>query len=453
MRTLRVAGLSLALCAGLLGYVRAAEGTDVLPTASALDVSESYHLLSTSFYRHVDNVAILAGGLEALGDAASRARTRVALPGIPGDATETQAVNQLDASIARVAKATHQTPAQVTYVAIAGMAGAVADRYTQFFTPDDFKKFNDFLDPEKISGIGVLVQPDQATGYIALTYVVPGTPADRAGLHQGDLVLSTDGVSTKGMSLDDASKVLRGKPGSVVHLVIQRNGSTGALPPVTVAIVRASVVPPTVIYHMMPDHVGYIAIFAFGRDTPDQFNVALKRVEDAGARALVLDLRNNGGGYVDSALEISSRFISNKTLVTVEDRGSHVTTVQADTAAVFGLPVAVLVNQYSASASEITAGALQDNGIATLVGTKTFGKGVMQTITPLADGSAIKITTAHYLTPANHDINLRGIEPDVRIDENHNAHFGEIPNDTQLRAALDVVEKKIALSTGKANKT
>jgi carboxyl-terminal processing protease len=198
---------------------------------------------------------------------------------------------------------------------------------------------------------------------------------------------------------------------------------------------------------MLADHIGYLAIFAFGRETPDEFDAALKRVRDAGARALVLDLRNNGGGYVNSALEISSRFIANKALVTVEDRGSHVTTVQADNDPVLTLPLAVLVNQYSASASEITAGALQDDGIATLVGTKTFGKGVMQTVTPLADGAAIKITTAHYLTPANRDINLRGIEPDVRIDENKGARFGEPANDAQLRAALDVVQKKIALAT------
>jgi carboxyl-terminal processing protease len=149
---------------------------------------------------------------------------------------------------------------------------------------------------------------------------------------------------------------------------------------------------------------------------------------------------------VRSALQISSEFISNKALYTVETRGSDPETVLADPGDVLTLPLAVLVNQYSASASEIAAGALQDDGVGTLVGTKTFGKGVMQTVTPFSDGAAIKITTAHYLTPANRDINLRGIEPDVRVDENQNARFGDPDHDAQLRAALAYLQKKIAFT-------
>jgi carboxyl-terminal processing protease len=158
----------------------------------------------------------------------------------------------------------------------------------------------------------------------------------------------------------------------------------------------------------------------------------------------VLDLRNDGGGYVDSALDISSRFIANKRLLTYEQRGRQNTTIRADSNPSIVLPVSILVNQYTASAAEITAGALQDDGIATLVGAKTFGKGVMQTLTPLPDGAAIKITTAHYLTPNNHDINLRGIMPDVSILENPDARFGDAEHDAQLRAAMALLQKKIA---------
>jgi carboxyl-terminal processing protease len=132
-------------------------------------------------------------------------------------------------------------------------------------------------------------------------------------------------------------------------------------------------------------------------------------------------------------------------LVTVEERGQHATTIDADGSPSISVPVTVLVNQYTASASEITAGALQDDGIGTLVGARTFGKGVMQTLTPLPDGAAIKITTAHYLTPNRRDINLRGIDPDLRVDENRDAHFGEIDKDAQLRAAIDLLQKKIAV--------
>jgi peptidase S41-like protein len=147
---------------------------------------------------------------------------------------------------------------------------------------------------------------------------------------------------------------------------------------------------------------------------------------------------------VDSALTISSRFIANKALVTVEERGQHATTIDADNEASIAFPVTVLVNQYTASASEITAGALQDDGIGELIGTKTFGKGVMQTLTPLPDGAAIKITTAHYLTPRRRDINLRGIDPDLRVEENRDARFGDLERDAQLRAAVQLLQRKIA---------
>jgi len=201
--------------------------------------------------------------------------------------------------------------------------------------------------------------------------------------------------------------------------------------------------PPTVIYKMLADGIGYVWVMAFGRATPSEFDMALARLQTQGAKALVLDLRNDGGGYVNSALDISSRFIANKALLTVEERGQHDTTIDADSDPSVDVPVTVLVNQYTASASEITAGALQDDGIGTLVGSKTFGKGVMQTLTPLPDGAAIKITTAHYLTPNHRDINLRGINPDVAIDENSDALFGVIDRDAQLRAAIALLQKKI----------
>jgi carboxyl-terminal processing protease len=182
----------------------------------------------------------------------------------------------------------------------------------------------------------------------------------------------------------------------------------------------------------------------FGRSTPAEFDTAVARLTSQGAKALVLDLRNDGGGYVNSALDISSRFIASKPIVTVEERGKRATTIDADNDPSIALPVTVLVNQFTASASEITAGALQDDGIGMLVGARTFGKGVMQTLTPLPDGAAIKITTAHYLTPNNRDINLRGIDPDVVVDENRDARFGEVDKDAQLRAAMAVLQKKIA---------
>ncbi len=236
------------------------------------------------------------------------------------------------------------------------------------------------------------------------------------------------------------AKLLRGKPGTVVHVTATRDGKP--LPPMD--ITRSEVQPPTVIYKMLPQHVGYIYILAFGRDTPDEFSLALDRLEKQDVRAYVLDLRDDGGGYVNSALDISSKFINDNPLLTIEERGSHTTTVDSGSDALPPKPMAILVNRYTASASEITAGALQDDGIGVLVGEKTFGKGVMQSLTPLPDGAAIKITTAHYLTPKNRDINLRGIEPDYVVVENKDARLGEIDHDAQLQAAIGILTKKIA---------
>jgi len=243
------------------------------------------------------------------------------------------------------------------------------------------------------------------------------------------------------MTQDAVSKLLRGKSGTIVHVAVARGagGDTQDL-----ALTRSEIQPPTVVFKMLPNDIGYVNVLAFGRATPGEFDVALDRLKDANAKAIVLDLRNDGGGYVDSALDISSRFIANKAIVNVEQRGVPEETIQADNEARVAVPVTVLVNQYTASASEITAGALQDDGIGVLVGTRTFGKGVMQTLTPLPDGAAIKITTAHYLTPRHRDINMRGIDPDVNVVENRDARFGELDKDAQLRAALDLLQKKIA---------
>jgi len=406
------------------------------------DLLQSYELLTTTYYSKVEVQAVLDGARKALTAELQRRGSTVTLPILHARPTSGENVAQIAAEIARAQSATHEPETILTYTAIRGMAAALGDQYTAFFTPDEFQKFNQALDPLKISGIGVLIEPDPATKYIRALYVVPGTPADRAGIQSGDDFLSVDGTSTKGLTQEDAVKLLRGAAGTVVKLQVQRDGTQlGTLP-----ITRSDVQPPTVIYKMLPEKIGYVAILTFGRETPDQFAAALTRLEAQGVRGYVLDLRNNGGGYVNSALDISSKFINNEALLTVEERGSRVYTVQAPQDARPPKPMTILVNRYTASASEITAGALQDDGIGVLVGEKTYGKGVMQSLTQLPDGAAIKITTAHYLTPKNRDINLKGIEPDFAVTENKNARFGDANNDAQLQAAIAILSKKIAAS-------
>ncbi len=432
-----------ALVLVLAGAMPAAASAS-LPTATAEDVNESYRLITTTYYRPVEPQAILDHAREGLIEYAHKHGAKIDVAQLHPGADSMSTTQALDDAIAGAAASAHGSTTDYAYAAITSMAKAADDRYTQFMTPDEYKQFKDALDPEKISGIGVLIAPDEATGLIDVSYVVPSTPAEKAGLQPGDTIATIDGASTKGFTTEAASKLLRGKAGTPVHLGIVR----GSAAPNDVAITRSELEPPTVVYKMLPGSIGYIYVLAFGQGTPTEFDAALARVKAAGAKALVFDLRNDGGGYVESALQISERFIASKPLLTVQERGGPDTTVTADDDAVqVEVPTTVLVNEYTASASEITAGALQDDGVASLIGTRTFGKGVMQTLTQLADGAAIKITTAHYLTPSRRDINLKGIEPDVSVVEPKESRFGDPSKDPQLRAAVDFLNKKIATAS------
>lgn len=420
------------LVPGVLGAAPSPQPSD--------DLRESYELLSTTYYSKVDSQKLLDGARAALADHLRKKGVRASVPALHDSGTIQSNVVQIAGAIEQVGNATHESPTLLTYETIGGMAKALGDRYTTFFTPDEYRQFNQALDPEKISGIGVLLAPDDATKYVRAYYVVPGTPAEKAGLQSGDVFKSIDGVSIKGMEPDQVTKILRGAPGTSVKIEAQRGTKSLG----TIAITRSQVQPPTVIYKMLPQQVGYIWVLAFGRETPDEFALALNRLQKANVRGYVIDLRNDGGGYVNSALDISSKFINSDPLLTIEERGAHTTTIDSGGDALPKKPMAILVNGMTASASEITAGALQDDGIAVLVGERTYGKGVMQSLTALPDGAAIKITTAHYLTPKNRDINLKGIEPDYAVPENKDAVIGEVEHDAQLQAALTILSKKIA---------
>ncbi len=247
-------------------------------------------------------------------------------------------------------------------------------------------------------------------------------------------------ASTRGWSVDDARRRLRGKAGTLLSIAFVHPGSKS---PQTLSLVRADVKPPTVYFSMLPYDIAYIYIATFGDDTAREFHTAVQRSEAAGARAYVVDLRNDGGGIVETALQISSGFVSSGPLVSIETSGGHIDTFDADAGAIAPKPLAVLVNGYSASASEITAAAIAESGSGILVGTTTFGKGVVQSVTRFADGSAIKITTGRYFTPLNHDINGRGIVPGVIVQENSKAVFGEPGHDAQLARAVQVLEERL----------
>ncbi len=325
------------------------------------------------------------------------------------------------------------------------MLDSVHDRYTVFLDPKEYAALNEGLDGTSFAGTGIVIQADDQTKYIDVSNVVPDGPADKAGIQQDDVITGIDGVSTKGMTIQQASSHLRGKSGSTVQLTIQRDGKQLPQP---IAITRAEIHELSVYEKMLPGKIGYVELTVFGRDTGAELTQALDRLQQEGARAIVMDLRDNGGGYLQAALDVSSKFISSGPIVSVESRASNVTTYEAEDTAIPPVPLAVLVNEHTASASEITSGAIQDSGVGTIIGTKTFGKGVVQEILPLPDGSAIKITDARYLTPHNRDINHLGIMPDIAVAENKDARYGDPAHDIQLGRALQYLDDRIAHTQG-----
>jgi carboxyl-terminal processing protease len=398
------------------------------------EVRRASALLFASFYKKLDPHTVLQAEHDALARYA-----HANLPSVPLNVSVTDAsdvaASQFDAAIANH----HTSPVDTAYVALKALTGAAHDRYTQFLTPQEYRTIDEVLDPTKIAGIGILMDTDDATKFVRAFFVVPNTPADRAGLKSGDLIESIDGASTRGWSVGDAHKKLVGKSGTNVVLAIAHPSEA----PQSMTLTRAEVQPPTVYFTMLPSHVAYVYVATFGTATSREFRTAVARSEADGARAYVLDLRNNGGGIVGTALNVSSTFVASGPIVSIESNGGEIETLEADNSAIPSKPLAVLVNGYSASASEITAAAIAESGTGVLVGTRTFGKGVVQSVSVLPDGSAMKITTGRYFTPLNHDLNGRGITPGVIVEENRGAVFGTPDKDAQLAKAVALVLAKL----------
>ncbi|HEY0393153.1 MAG TPA: S41 family peptidase [Candidatus Elarobacter sp.] len=413
--------------------------SEALSWQHADDVRNGYRALTKTFYRGVTPEKLLAGARDGIAQAYRKQhRNPPALAGArPGGDALAQIVASIDAA-AHANAALSET--DLTFAALGGMARAAGDKYTTFLTPKDLSIFQEPLNPPHVFGIGVLLQQDETTKDTSAAYVAPGTPADAAGVQNGDLFESIDGKTVRGLDVPHVRALLLGHIGTVVRVRVLRDGKTHQ----EFAITRAEVHAPTVYQKLLPNGIGYIAVGVFGEPTAEEFGAALRHLQHQNARAYVIDLRNNGGGYVNAAVAIAGHFIHSGPIVSVAARGGT-TEFDADANADESRPVAVLVNHYSASASEIAAGALQDAGVATLVGSRTYGKGVVQEITYNGDGSAMKVTTARYLTPRNRVIDGIGLAPDVAVNENAHARFGDPAADAQLAAAIGVVQAKARL--------
>jgi len=305
------------------------------------------------------------------------------------------------------------------------------------FRPPAFKKFVGVLDGRPAAGIGAELDVDPQTHAVRVVDVFPASPAEAAGLLPGDVITAIDGNPPPATTPAAVASALRGAPGTAVRIAFARDGAAHA----PLAIVRKIVVAPDATGRMLANEIGYVRLRSFGAQSPQQVDAVLEKLRAANARAYVLDLRANGGGYRDAAIAIASHFVRGTVVTTQERTGKPAAFSAKATIAPLGAPVAVLVDGDTASAAEIVAGAVQDERAGTLVGTRTFGKGLVQETYALPDGGAIKLTTARYLTPAGRDIDKVGITPDVVVAQSADAHPGEPGRDPQLDRALALLAR------------
>ncbi|MGQ9478121.1 MAG: S41 family peptidase [Candidatus Bipolaricaulia bacterium] len=315
---------------------------------------------------------------------------------------------------------------ELLYGAIRGLVEGLDDPYSRFLTPEEYQRFNSIDLEGEFIGIGVQIAIRD--GRVVVIAPLAGSPAERAGVRAGDIILEIDGRSTEGLTLDEAVALLRGESGTPVTLKVQH--LDGAIEEVT--IIREVIVIDPVDYRLEEEGIGYIRLVTFNRKTEREFDQALGDLLAAGIGGLILDLRSNPGGLLDEAIAVASRFIDEGAILKSTDRYTTRTYLTQGNN-LPNLPVAVLIDRGTASAAEILAGAIQDHQMGILVGEPTFGKGLIQTPFTLSDGSAVIITTAEYTTPNGHRVQDLGLVPDIPVS-------GE---EAQLQAARAWIEEHL----------
>ncbi len=318
--------------------------------------------------------------------------------------------------------------------ATAGIVESLDDPYSKYLTPKEWNDLKLQLNAE-FGGIGVYVMQLE-DGKLQIVAPIKGTPGERAGLKNGDIITKINGKTTAHMDQEQAVSLMRGDPGTQLELSVYRESDGKEL---NFTIVREIINVPSVEDKVLPGEIpiGYVRLTQFSARSAEEIADSLNKLADQKVQGIILDLRDNGGGDFDAAVKIANIFLNEKDIVSVKDvRGK--TTVHKSAKGSFSLPTVVLVNGNSASASEILSGALQDNKRAVLVGEKTYGKGVVQTVFPLRGGGALKLTTQKYFTPKGTDINEVGINPDyvVKNPEDNS-------QDLQLNRAIEVLKKEI----------
>ena len=320
-----------------------------------------------------------------------------------------------------------------------GMVNGLGDTYAAYYNEEEYQDMK-----EKTSGnycgIGAVVSQSATDGAISIVQTIKGGPAEKAGMKSGDMIVEVDGTSTQGMDLTALISKTKGDAGTKVKVTVLRDGHQKKY-----TITRKEIHSQTVESRMLDNKIGYIAVSSFEEVTKQQFRDALKKLEKEGEKSLIIDLRNNGGGLLSTAVDMLDRLLPKGTLVYTKDKNGEKEVYSATDEERFDKPVAILVNENSASASEVFSGAMQDYKKAVLVGNTTFGKGIVQTVFDLPDGTALKLTTSKYYTPKGRNIHGTGLEPDISValdETTYTQKKSGLTIDNQMERAVEYLLNK-----------
>nr|MBQ8252251.1 S41 family peptidase [Lachnospiraceae bacterium] len=319
-----------------------------------------------------------------------------------------------------------------------GLVEATGDPYAEYYTEEELEELKESTSGIYY-GIGAYVGIDAETQCCKISGVIDNAPAQEAGLQAEDIIVEVDGTSTRGMATTDVVMLIKGEEHTDVVLTIYRKGEPEYL---DITVTRRKVEAPTVEYEMMEDGMAYIQITQFETVTIDQFAEKLEQARSEGMKGLIIDLRGNPGGTLQSAVEIARMILPKGLVVYMEDKNGEREEYSCDGKQQLEVPLVVLVDDNSASAAEILAGAVKDYGIGTLVGVTTFGKGIVQKVFGITDGSGVKLTISHYYTPKGNDIHEVGIEPDVEVKLDTEKYV-EDGSDNQLERAKEILSEEM----------
>lgn len=323
-----------------------------------------------------------------------------------------------------------------------GLIDGLGDKYSVYYNAEDYQVLQ-VSTTGQYYGIGAGLSQDKDTMVVTVNKVYEGTPSETAGLLKDDVIVSVDGTEATSMEVSELVKLIRGEKGTTVHLEIYRPSTEENL---SFDVERQDITLPSVSHKMFEDGIGYVHIDSFETETAAQFEEAVKDLEDQGMKALIIDVRYNLGGMVTAVVQILDDILPEGTVVYTEDKNGNRQDYTSSGDTYLDYPIAVLINGESASASEILAGAVKDYQYGTLIGTTTFGKGIVQTIFPLEDGDAVKLTTAKYFTPNGNYIHGVGIEPDIELEYEYLDKDGtsyDEAYDNQIQKAIEVLKDKI----------